>query len=318
MWKSDGTPGGTVLIKPGVASSMGGNSAVLNNKMYFTADDNTSGTELWVTNGTEVGTYMVINLFPEIPGSGIFSSGAPQHLTVFNSKLYFEASDPTHGQELYMSDGTAAGTILVKDILPGTGSSVGGEIAIYNGQMYFTCYQLGEMWKSDGTAAGTQLVKTNFVDYTWYSAVWNNKMYITSRTNYPIYESDGTTAGTGNMTATNIGANIVQYYGGDLHFVEYNGALYFSGACGGVTNGFELCKLSASIPTSFSFTGSGNWSNPANWAGGIVPPSTLPSGSSVTINGNCILDVAQHIASGATLTVTTGSTLVINGSLTII
>src|SRR3982750_1577003 len=47
----------------------------------------------------------------------------------------------------------------------------------------------------------------------------------------------------------------------DLHMTEYNGALYFSGAAGGVTNGYELCKFSASVTTSFSFTGNGNWSN---------------------------------------------------------
>ncbi|MEO6718896.1 MAG: hypothetical protein ABIN67_00980 [Ferruginibacter sp.] len=315
MWKSDGTPGGTVLVKPGIISTLGGNADVLNNKLYFTADDNAHGTELWVTNGTDPGTYMVKNLMPDPPGGGIFYSGAPQHITVYNSKLYFFASDPINGHELYTSDGTGPGTVLVKDILPGLGNSIGSEIVIYNGLMYFTCRQLQEMWKSDGTGPGTQRV-TNLFDYYWYS-VFNNKLYITSNINPPLLQSDGTAAGTGNATATNT-VNPIQYYSSDLHPIEYNGALYFSGYSAGITNGYELCKLSANTPVSFSFTGNGNWSNPANWAGGIVPPSTLPSGTTVTINGNCILDVAQHIAAGATLIVATGSSLVINGSLTII
>ena len=316
MWKSDGTPAGTVMVKPGIISTIGGNAAVLNNKMYFTADDNAHGTELWVTDGTGAGTNMVKNIAPEPPGGGVFSSGAPQHVTVYNSKLYFFASDPVAGQELYTSDGTDAGTVLVKDILPGIDNSLCGEIVVYNGLMYFTSYQLQEMWKSDGTNGGTQVVKTNMFDHVWYT-VFNNKMYITSNTFATILQSDGSGSGTVNATATNT-SNIIEFYGADFHFTEYDGALYFSGHNADITSGYELCKLSAIAIVSFSFTGNGNWSNPANWAGGIVPPSTLPSGSTVTINGNCILDVAQHIAPGASLIVAAGKSLVINGSLTII
>lgn len=314
MWKSNGTVAGTVMLVPGIISTIGGNSAVLNNKMYFTAADDTHGTELWVTNGSTLGTYMVKNIYPDPPGGGVFYSGAPQHITVYKSKLYFFASDDTHGQELYTSDGTAVGTVLVKDILPG-GSCIGSEIAIYNGEIYFTCNQLAEMWKCDGTAAGTQFVKNNMYDYTQYSAIFNNKMYITSRSNYPVKQSDGTTAETGGMTAANT-VNEIDFYSADQHFTQYNGALYFSGACGGITQGFELCKLTATQPTTFSFTGNGNWSNPANWAGGIVPPATLPAGSTVIINGACILDVPQRLASGSTLIVAAGKSLVIMGSLT--
>jgi exo-beta-1,3-glucanase (GH17 family) len=71
----------------------------------------------------------------------------------------------------------------------------------------------------------------------------------------------------------------------------------------------------------YTFTGNGNWTNPANWSNGIMPPSLLPSGSSIIIdpagNGECILNTAQTISSGATLTVQPGKKFIILGSLVI-
>src|SRR5262249_26680369 len=72
--------------------------------------------------------------------------------------------DGTNSLELWKSDGTAAGTVLVKDINPGGGNngSLPNELMAVNGTLYFTAFvpDTGiELWKSDGTAAGTVLVK---------------------------------------------------------------------------------------------------------------------------------------------------------------
>ena len=39
------------------------------------------------------------------------------------TKTYFQASDSTHGTELWVTDGTTAGTSFIADIYPGTGGS---------------------------------------------------------------------------------------------------------------------------------------------------------------------------------------------------
>lgn len=71
----------------------------------------------------------------------------------------------------------------------------------------------------------------------------------------------------------------------------------------------------------YTFTGNGNWNNAANWSYGIVPPSTLPAGSVITINpivnGSCTLSGVQHIVTGASLNVKTGAKLIIQNGLII-
>ena len=138
MWKSDGTLAGTGLVMPNIASSAPGDYAVLNNTLFFSADDGVHGTELWTTNGTTAGTGLVINLRAD--GNGIFYGGSPFNMIVYKNKVYFTASDDTHGAELFSSDGTAAGTQMIKDMEPGMEGSVPQRSVIYNGNLYFSCY----------------------------------------------------------------------------------------------------------------------------------------------------------------------------------
>jgi ELWxxDGT repeat protein len=73
--------------------------------------------QLWRTDGTPDGTYLVTTIGP--PGAG----ADPDNLVAFNGLVYFTADDRTHGRELWASDGTSQGTYLVEDINPGSGSA---------------------------------------------------------------------------------------------------------------------------------------------------------------------------------------------------
>jgi ELWxxDGT repeat protein len=79
-----------------------------------------------------------------------------------NGTLFFSVGTSDSGRELWKADGTTAGTILVKDINPGAGSSAPSNLTNVNGMLYFTAFDPvngTELWKSDGTTAGTVLVR---------------------------------------------------------------------------------------------------------------------------------------------------------------
>src|SRR5262249_56046928 len=80
-----------------------------------------------------------------------------------NGLLYFSANDGVHGREPWVSDGTAAGTVLVEDINPGAADSAPGYFTNVNGLVYFDVLEDpiygAELWQTDGTAAGTALVQ---------------------------------------------------------------------------------------------------------------------------------------------------------------
>ena len=94
------------------------------------------------------------------------------------------ANDGTNGLELWVTDGTPEGTVLVKDIAPGGASS--GPIYITdigNGNIAFRAQDMvngWELWRSDGTPENTFLVQDiNPYGGAYLSVLffWNNKLY---------------------------------------------------------------------------------------------------------------------------------------------
>jgi ELWxxDGT repeat protein len=87
------------------------------------------------------------------------AGSSPNNLVAVGNVAYFVANDGTHGSELWKSDGSAAGTMLVQEI--NTGSANFNYLTNVNGTLFFIANDGthgGELWKSDGTAAGTVLV----------------------------------------------------------------------------------------------------------------------------------------------------------------
>ncbi|MFO0846725.1 MAG: ELWxxDGT repeat protein, partial [Gemmataceae bacterium] len=138
-----------------------------------------------------------------VPGSG---SSSPTQLTAVGRTLYFVATTPSTGEELFRSDGTAAGTRLVADITPGPGGSLPRNLTNVNGVLFFTAQDADhgvELWRSDGTAAGTWMVMdiNPGVASAWPAKLMglNGVLYFTAYTpasGVELWRSDGTEAGT--------------------------------------------------------------------------------------------------------------------------
>ncbi len=167
LWKSNGTAAGTVMVKDIRGGSGSCNPSSLTNvagTLYFTANDGTNGVELWKSNGTAAGTVMVKDIRPggSYATDGYLNypySSYPSELTNVSGTLYFGADNGSNGRELWKSNGSAAGTVLVKDNsgLVLTDSSYPTYLTNVNGVLYFSSNHLN-LWKSDGTANGTVLV----------------------------------------------------------------------------------------------------------------------------------------------------------------
>ena len=161
----------------------------------------------------------------------------------FNGGLLFKADDGTHDEELYKSDGTVAGTVLVKDINP-SGTSNLDNLFVIGTTAYFQATDGTngyELWKSDGTEAGTVMVKNinpSGDSYPDRLAAIGSTLYFEAddgTNGTELWNSDGTEAGTVMVKNINPSGNSSP---GDLTAV--GSTLYFDADDG--TNGHELWK----------------------------------------------------------------------------
>ena len=159
IWKSDGTAAGTVAVTAfGGLASPALNPSTLryaNGLLFFLGIERpSSGTHLQLirSDGTAAGTFMLARL-----ENGFFAEP-----TAAGSRLFFVHQSPAEGFELWATDGTVAGTGLVKDINPGPNGSSPGRMVDVGGVLYFAAFEPSggtELWRSDGTTAGTYRVK---------------------------------------------------------------------------------------------------------------------------------------------------------------
>jgi len=119
------------------------------NLVYFDARQKDGRHALWRTDGTTEGTIRLATVPGRIP-----------RLTALGSKVLFRGGDRTHGREPWVSDGTASGTLPLRDLNAGSSGSDPSPAAVLGVAAYFTARTPEPgLWRTDGTASGTQLVR---------------------------------------------------------------------------------------------------------------------------------------------------------------
>ncbi|QTY28070.1 ELWxxDGT repeat protein [Flavobacterium sp. CS20] len=238
LWKTDGTLNGTALVKeisPGLLyGSNPGGFKEMNGIVYFGADDGVTGSELWRTDGTEQGTQRVKDINP---GSGNSIGGVGSGV-VFMNELYFVANSASNNlSELWKTDGTENGTVLVKSFMPFSyySSNTSNLMVGPNGNEIFFTADDGSgfyLWKTDGTSSGTVKVKSLYNTPSYRIGnfgIINSEICFTAY-NYSgeqsLWKSDGTVAGTliyyDNLPVGNVSVINSKVFNNKLYFNAYS------------------------------------------------------------------------------------------------
>ncbi len=201
--------------------------------LYFVTD--AAGEDLWISNGTEEGTYKLKDFY------------SCENLTDVDGKLFFTAYEAFQGEmELWSTDGTLPNTKLVKDI--GTGyASEPKDLIHFNGLLFFTAStnEYGrELWKSDGTEEGTKQIMDIYTgsqgavqDANF--CVLNNYLFFSAKTSehgFELWKTDGSELGTTIVRDINQGMESSV----PAQLVAINDLIYFQAFDG--QNGSELWR----------------------------------------------------------------------------
>ncbi|HEY4588459.1 MAG TPA: ELWxxDGT repeat protein, partial [Thermoanaerobaculia bacterium] len=155
VWRTDGTPEGTYRLPSGLHSPS--KLYVFRDAVYFSAYDDPSRPPGLYRMGLD-GSHPTLLADADLGPSLGYPSPPP--FVPAGDRLFFAAADRDRDQELWVTDGTPAGTHRVRDVQPGAGSSYPQDLTAAGGLLYFTAddgEHGRELWVSDGTEAGTRI-----------------------------------------------------------------------------------------------------------------------------------------------------------------
>jgi ELWxxDGT repeat protein len=223
LWKTDGTTGGTLLVKDLDTKEYCSNLCEMDGLIYFITNhlDNVWGNsvhELWKSDGTISGTTVVKDWTNSSLGNSI-------NIIEYNNKIYFSGNE---------SDGTLPGTIQTGVVLPSINNS-----CVLNGLIYYRGSD-SKLWKTDGTITGT----VQAVDFPVYGSLYTSNGWIYFSGGYngvglpgsELCKTDGTLVNTSMIKDIYFGFN--SSYPNRL--IDINGTIFFLATDG--LNGQELWK----------------------------------------------------------------------------
>lgn len=219
--------------------------AEMNGELFISSACDPEGCDgIWSTSGNPDDLTQLAHLFNS--GMGLATEF---QMIAHNNLLYFQArtaDDIDYGVELWVSDGTAEGTMMLKDIREGSGSSNPKYFTPFGDIVLFVARSNDhgeELWRTDGTPEGTYLLK-DIYEGTQHSdprqlTEMNGTVYFQAETfeaGEELWKSDGTEAGTVMVKDIRPGTDGSMI----LNMTVYNDMLIFRAWWG--TLGVELFK----------------------------------------------------------------------------
>ncbi len=196
--------------------------------LILAGNDNVMGEEPWLIHDGRIRRIADICVGPE--GSN------PANFVTTSNTIFFTADDGTHGTELWKSDGTASGTVMVADINPIQDARAFGPRSLtrLGSELYFVAddgVHGQELWHSNGDASATKMVADCFPGIassaieglmTFGQSLFFRATDINQGTE--LFVSDGTERG------TYLAKDFVEgpESGGPKEFVEFGEYLFFT------------------------------------------------------------------------------------------
>ncbi|HMN60517.1 MAG TPA: hypothetical protein PJ988_09150 [Anaerolinea sp.] len=238
LWRTDGSPEGTIALNddPNVTFSLlwaPDASLILpriGSVVYLGGEDSEHGLELWRSDGTPDGTYMVKDINPGVEGTGFSNTVAA------GNKIYFVAYEPVAEWDLWVTDGSENGTHLVKDVVSNNSDSAHLEpaAALGNSLVFFVGDYMDDfvnkLWVSDGTEIGTNPI-SRFQQVRYMTSASGKVFFAGERFSgeaEKIYVTDGTLAGTKPVSETVTFFSTVGLYGAGNRVFISEQPQYFS------------------------------------------------------------------------------------------
>ncbi len=290
VWYSDGTAGGTRLLKdisPGSGPSSPVEIIASGDKIYFSEFDGTRR-GLYVSDGTRAGTKFLVDV-----------GTSPNTTTNVNGMVYFIVNHNFSEYQLWKTDGTEAGTVMVADLYAKFSATYVENLKNVNGKLFFTLNNEiygGELYMSDGTDAGTAMVADinpgSNGSFPARLTALNGLLYFSADdgSGLQLWVSDGTAGGTHLVNNSN-GIYVSQ---NGPPFAVRNNTLFFRGNTAAA--GDELNKYNSS-----------DTSRNIKLVKDIIPGSTGSYPSYITEANGTVFFVANNETSGAGLWKTDGS-----------
>jgi ELWxxDGT repeat protein len=228
LWITDGTAAGTSLLVPtsgGLPQVIRSNITDLgaNGRAVFTASEGTHGSELWVTDGTNSGTSLLKDI-----NTVRYQSSQPGTMALLGTsgRAVFAATTNgpgTAGTQLWVTDGTVAGTSSIRNFSGGYNNGLRSGLAANSGAAPVTLGNkavfLGTdagvtgLWATDGTAAGTTILTTavtsmgSIISGTHYFQDFGTKELFWSGSGLgsSLWVTDGTAGGTSQLSSVATG-----------------------------------------------------------------------------------------------------------------